>query len=187
MHRLPAVLPGELRASVRLRREDVAEHVHVPGSRLLQRCHRQDRRPQQVSVVRERRRQSSTAVAAYDRADWPSTGTAREEQHSAALPGEDTDGDDSGGRRRRQISFQRIVFTCREGISTESLFPLTSYILVNKTAPTDIFFLIESCRSGEDELTVTVKASNFGPHGNFGPLFNSEGLAIIETRLTKKE
>ncbi len=31
----------------------------------------------------------------------------------------------------------------------------------------------------------TVKASNFGSHGNFGPFF-SEGLAIIETRVTEK-
>jgi hypothetical protein len=34
-------------------------------------------------------------------------------------------------------------------------------------------------------LMTTVKASNFGPHGNFGPLF-SEGLAMIEMRPTEK-
>jgi hypothetical protein len=32
-------------------------------------------------------------------------------------------------------------------------------------------------------LILTVKASNFGPHGNLGAFFSfSEGLAIIETR-----
>jgi hypothetical protein len=40
--------------------------------------------------------------------------------------------------------------------------------------------------NGKNEFyTRTSKASNFGPHGNFGPLFE-KGLAIIETRPTEK-
>jgi hypothetical protein len=63
-------------------------------------------------------------------------------------------------------------------------------LLSGQQAELDTSFITIKCSFADRNMNYivpgcTVKASNFGPHGNFGP-FISEGLAVIKTRPTEK-